>query len=63
MINIHELKVIAVLEVSQIKNTGVTNRFVTKTFSQSEPIENILAWAWRQEGKQGKLIITVDGMK
>jgi hypothetical protein len=63
MIHINELKVIAVLEVSEIKNNGDTHRFVTKSFDQSEPIESILAWAWRQKGEHGKLVITVDGMK
>jgi hypothetical protein len=63
MININELKVIAVLEVSEMKYKNAPTRLITKSFDQSEPIENVLAWAWRQEGKHGKLVITVDGMK
>jgi hypothetical protein len=62
MIDVNSLKVIAVLEASSINEPTRPSWVVTRSFEQSEPVENIVNWALRQSGNHGKLILTLDGL-
>lgn len=62
MIDINSLKVIAMLETASSNEPYGPSWFITRSFEQSEPIENIVDWALKQSGNHGKLILTLEGL-
>jgi hypothetical protein len=58
MIDVNSLKIIAVLESADDKSIWLK----TKSFEQSESVQEIVDWALRQHGKHGNLILTIEGL-